>query len=356
VFYPAKYNYYWNLKNYASAFTATIRQRDSVYDMQLRHLNSCKDVLNPQVYGLLKLDCWSVGQQFITDMFYAIFSVSHHNVGAFDKETYRIAKEYFTAYYKKTKTVFGTDLPYTQSYFYGDFRAKQEKTYAIATNSTDKESFYNKLKFKSIYGSIEKHYPPGPLKDKIRLISFLNVDRTREEDFIQYIDEAVSGAKNSQFRLPLKMFADANQFGKNAFDFNLLDQNKKVIKLKDFKGKLLIVDFWFTGCHACLDLYGHLKSIIESFKNNPNLKFVSICVDKNRQTWLQSLAKQAYTTNDEINLLGENGWQSSIIQFYNIQSFPTLILISKQGKIITTAPPDPRYEGDKFIKMVENNL
>lgn len=62
-------------------------------------------------------------------------------------------------------------------------------------------------------------------------------------------------------------------------DFEFTDSNGKIITLKDMKGKVWVADFIFTTCTmACPIMTGNMNIIHKTFKNDNNVRIVSISV------------------------------------------------------------------------------
>lgn len=123
------------------------------------------------------------------------------------------------------------------------------------------------------------------------------------------------------------------------------------------------MDFWFTGCHACRGLYEYLlKPVIEKYKKAEDVVFISVGVDKSKDLWLTSVKEETYSSRDEINLYTEGlGRYHDILKHYFILGFPTVVMISKDGQIITTSPPRPKNRADipkaesAFVDLIEAN-
>lgn len=49
---------------------------------------------------------------------------------------------------------------------------------------------------------------------------------------------------------------------------NLVNHSSTTVRLSDFRGKLLIIDFWATWCSPCIAAFPKMHSLSEKFKNN----------------------------------------------------------------------------------------
>ncbi|TKT85748.1 TlpA family protein disulfide reductase [Dyadobacter frigoris] len=123
--------------------------------------------------------------------------------------------------------------------------------------------------------------------------------------------------------------------GLSPFPFNLPDASGKYVKLEDFKGKLVFVDFWYTGCGGCAGYFSTtLSKAEEHFKDNDNIVFVTITADTGKSLWLKGVKTGKYVSDKSINLFTEGkGDKHPAIAHYNFNSFPSLMLIDKEGKI-----------------------
>src|SRR5690606_8055503 len=113
---------------------------------------------------------------------------------------------------------------------------------------------------------------------KLYLITiYQNLNNRTSE--INKIDYLIANIGNNRYRKQVEAL-QRNKKGNPAFDFNLPDQYGNRHRLADYQGKLLIMDFWFTGCHACRAIYeGFLKQIVTKYKNEEDVVFMSVNVD-----------------------------------------------------------------------------
>ena len=72
--------------------------------------------------------------------------------------------------------------------------------------------------------------------------------------------------------------------GKPAPDFNLKDIYGETVSLVDFRGKVVLLDFWATWCGPCIHELPALKAIYEKHKHNTEFALISISADANDET------------------------------------------------------------------------
>lgn len=142
----------------------------------------------------------------------------------------------------------------------------------------------------------------------------------------------------------------ALQPGKPAPDFVLSDEQGKLVRLADFKGKVVYLDFWFGACGPCHVLFSQTKPVKEYFEGNDRVIFLTVSVD-DQEVWKKSLATfkivgyHAFTQN--------KGRDHAMIRDYQVEGYPTTCLIGPDGKV---AVPKPSQQPDVLIAQIKNIL
>lgn len=180
----------------------------------------------------------------------------------------------------------------------------------------------------------------GNVKDKLLVLMLLkNMDR--DGGVKSYISETLIPNRENEYIKALNSII-ARSEGSVAYNFSLKDASGKTHLLTDYKEKVVIIDFWFTGCTGCMLLAKEMKAIIADYEDKSDVLFVSINVDKYRDVWLRSLEQGKYTEAEALNLWTDGlARNHPILAYYNIQSFPTLLIIDKNGLLASRYPPRP---------------
>nr|WP_199082655.1 TlpA disulfide reductase family protein [Pedobacter sp. ASV19] len=143
--------------------------------------------------------------------------------------------------------------------------------------------------------------------------------------------------------------------GTQAKDFERKNQYGKTVKLSDYKGKLVLLDFWGSWCGVCRQGHPHLKELYSKYKGK-GLEIVAVAheegkdLSKNKAAWLAAIKK------DDVNwvhvLENEGSGAPSITKAYGIEGYPTKLLVDQDGKILMRVIGNLNEEMDQRIKSI----
>ena len=118
-----------------------------------------------------------------------------------------------------------------------------------------------------------------------------------------------------------------NADNQKAPNFTLIDTQGKKVSLSDFKGKVVIVDFWATWCPPCRRGIPDLIAIKKEYKNKVVIIGISLDLDTKKDVI-------PFIKNYGINYPVVYG-NNEVVQAYgNIEAIPTSFVIDKNGKIV----------------------
>lgn len=121
--------------------------------------------------------------------------------------------------------------------------------------------------------------------------------------------------------------------------------------IDDFKGKTVLVNFWFSTCPPCLD---EMKYFPELLNRYDDLVIMSISIDSENHTQklvTEKTAPWTFLNGDHprwmfynVDKLEKNGYVDRL----KVNSFPTYFLLNREGKIISS-PKDGLYGVEKEL-------
>ena len=152
------------------------------------------------------------------------------------------------------------------------------------------------------------------------------------EAIINGFDPKLSGlsyTKDLQATLKIKK---ATAVGEIAPDFTQNDPNDKPVSLSDFRGKVVLVDFWASWCGPCRK---ENPNVVEAYNKFKNKGFTVLGVSLDRPTdkdkWLKAIEDDKLTWTHVSDL---KYWDNEVARQYGIRSIPSSLLIGKDGKIL----------------------
>ena len=142
--------------------------------------------------------------------------------------------------------------------------------------------------------------------------------------------EAVKGKLNKVMQLAK---------GKDAIDIQLTTLDGKQVKLSDYRGKTICIDFWATWCGPCMRESPLFHKLAEQYKQNKDIVFLAISIDTDLNQWKKRMAGKLHTI-PELNSI-----DNPAMTKWNINSIPRFILLDKNFKIVNANAPAPSDEG-----------
>ncbi len=135
------------------------------------------------------------------------------------------------------------------------------------------------------------------------------------------------------------MLAGTSYAGNMAADFNLPTASATV-RLSQFKGKVVYLDFWASWCEPCKHSFPWMNEMQKKYRAD-GLEVVAINLDKKRELANKFLKEMPASFNVAFDPEGKTA------ESYNVMGMPSSYLINRKGEIVS------RHIGFKQDKAAE---
>lgn len=121
--------------------------------------------------------------------------------------------------------------------------------------------------------------------------------------------------------------------GSPAPDITLSDLEGKTVSLNDFKGKVLLIDFWASWCGPCRRANPTLVNLYEKFRGK-NFDILGVSLDQDSTAWKTAVERDGLSWTQVSEL---KQWKSRCVEDYRISAIPFSVLIDAEGNIVAKA-------------------
>ena len=132
-------------------------------------------------------------------------------------------------------------------------------------------------------------------------------------------------------------------------DLTFLDDKNKQLNLSDFKGKLILLNFWATWCAPCKEEMPSLD-LLQTRENLDNLKIFPINVG-------QDDLDKSFIFFDDLKIKNLKPYFDSPVTLakkFQLRGIPTSIIINKRGDELARIVGSIDFTDKKFIKWISN--
>jgi thiol-disulfide isomerase/thioredoxin len=122
----------------------------------------------------------------------------------------------------------------------------------------------------------------------------------------------------------------------------------KIIDIKDYRGKYVLIDFWASWCGPCRKSIPAIKELYETHKEK-GFDVLSVSIDTNREAWLKAVHEENMPWTQVLS-----PDKDKTLKEFMIIGVPTLFLVDKEGKIVEKFTGFSQDLKNKVSKSFEN--
>jgi len=175
-----------------------------------------------------------------------------------------------------------------------------------------------------------------PVNDSKGKLQYMQLRKATEEE-----------QKKRKALMPMQE-TSSDLIGKSAPDFTMIDLNGNTISSKNTKGKVVVLNFWFTACKPCISEIPELNEVYEKYKKDSNVVFASITFDKRDK--VNSFLKKYPIKYPVVSDAKE------ICDLFKTTGYPTNIVIDKNGNYFDYTKGGFPQIGQQIPSSIQNAL
>jgi peroxiredoxin len=137
--------------------------------------------------------------------------------------------------------------------------------------------------------------------------------------------------------IPMTMYVNLSP-GEPAPDFSAQTLDGKTWSLSDYRGKIVLLDFWAAWSAPSMAEVPAMKSVYDKYSSNPNFAMISLSVDTDADSPRAIIAKNDLHWPQAV-LPG--GGEAQTVKDYGVRGVPSVWLIGADGKVLAKNLPEP---------------
>lgn len=224
---------------------------------------------------------------------------------------------------------------------FGKIYQKLQNDYAakVAADTSKKDSIYNAImpEFQANMDKYSETVFKFVQENKDNLAGFYaagTIDQNKYElQLIKYAEEIKAKFPKNK---AVMMFVSKMEglkpvsVGQQAPDFVLNNPDGIPVRLADYKGKYVLLDFWASWCGPCRDENPNIVKQHKAFAAK-GFDVLGVSLDDDKGDWMRAIRYDNLRWNHVSDL---KRWDSAIAALYKVEGIPASFMLDPTGKIV----------------------
>jgi len=137
--------------------------------------------------------------------------------------------------------------------------------------------------------------------------------------------------------------------GQQVPNFTLRKDDGQVASLLDFRGKIVVLNFWASWCGPCVDEVPSLKQFAERYADK-GVSIIGVSLDEDPQAYKEFLVKY------QINFLNLRNPSHSVSEMYGTFKLPETYIISRDGHLLNKIIGPTDWASPQMLSYIDSLL
>ena len=129
--------------------------------------------------------------------------------------------------------------------------------------------------------------------------------------------------------------------GRPAPEFTLARRDGSLLNLSDFRGKVVVLDFWASWCKPCRASFSWVREFYKEYKDK-GVEIIGVSIDEKKASWEKALDEEQLPWSQVLDEKAKGGYR--VDKLYHVQAVPMFVIVDKEGKIVMRAHMESKEE------------
>lgn len=140
-----------------------------------------------------------------------------------------------------------------------------------------------------------------------------------------------------------------NNQSTTATDMKLVSLSGKPVNLRDFRGKVVFLNFWATWCPPCVAEMPDIQSLYKKYEQNPDIAFIMVSLDEKPEKARKFIQRKAFT----FPVYMPGGRIPDALLSHVV---PTTFVLDRDGNVIVRRKGMAEYDTKQFRNFLDAQI